>query len=152
CGADLARLRKRLAKYLDDKIERMPGNGQVSPRYALGVQRVLQRAAAHVQSANRQEINGGHVLVAMFAEPDSYAVYFLQEEEVTRFDVVNFISHGVSKVGADDDPKAAAEEGESDEEEGEEGGPGRKQSPAKALQSYAVNLNEKAAKGLIDPL
>ena len=72
---------------------------------------------------------------------------------MTRFDVVNFISHGVSKVGADDDPKAAAEEGEGDEgEEGEDGGPSRKQSPAKALQSYAVNLNEKAAKGLIDPL
>ncbi len=152
CGADLARLRKRLAKYLDDKVERVPGNEKVSPRYALGVQRVLQRAAAHVQSAGRQEINGGHVLVAMFAEPDSYAVYFLQEEEVTRFDVVNFISHGVSKVGADEDPKAAAEEGEGDEEEGEDGGPSRKQSPAKALQSYAVNLNEKAAKGLIDPL
>jgi ATP-dependent Clp protease ATP-binding subunit ClpA len=154
CGADLARLRKRLAKFLDDKIERVPGNGQVSPRYALGVQRVLQRAAAHGQSAGHQEINGGNVLVAMFAEPDSYAVYFLQEEEVTRFDVVNFISHGVSKVGADEDGKAAAEEGEgeAEDEEGEEGGPGRKQSPTKALQTYAINLNEKAAKGLIDPL
>ncbi|HEY2106803.1 MAG TPA: Clp protease N-terminal domain-containing protein [Candidatus Binataceae bacterium] len=151
CGADLARLRKRLGKFLDDKIERMPGHGQVTPRYALGVQRVLQRAAAHVQSAGRQEINGGNVLVAMFAEPDSYAVYFLQEEEVTRFDVVNFISHGVSKVDADDD-KTAAEEGAGEEEEGDDAGPGRRQSPAKALQTYAVNLNEKAAKGLIDPL
>src|SRR5208282_2288591 len=154
CGADLARLRKRLAKYLDDKIERMPGTSQVSPRYALGVQRVLQRAATHVQSAGRQEINGGNVLVAMFAEPDSYAVYFLQEEEVTRFDVVNFISHGVSKAGAADDAQASAEEGEGEEGEGEgeEGGSGPKQSPAKALQTYAINLNEKAAKGLIDPL
>ena len=123
CGADLGRLRKRLGKFLDDKIERMPGNGQVTPRYALGVQRVLQRAAAHVQSAGRQEINGGNVLVAMFAEPDSYAVYFLQEEQVTRFDVVNFISHGVSKVDADDDKAAAAEEGEGDDEESEEAGP-----------------------------
>jgi ATP-dependent Clp protease ATP-binding subunit ClpA len=151
CGADLTRLRKRLIKFLDDKIERVPGHGTVSPRYALGVQRVLQRAAAHVQSAGRQEINGGNVLVAMFAEPDSYAIYFLQEEEVTRFDVVNFISHGVSKVDTEDD-KAAAEEGETDEDEAEEAGPGRKQAPAKALQTYAVNLNEKAAKGLIDPL
>src|SRR5579875_2514698 len=148
CGADLARLRKRLLKYLDEKIERVPGHGQVSPRYALGVQRVLQRAAAHVQSAGRHEINGGNVLVAMFAEPDSYAVYFLQEEEVTRFDVVNYISHGVSKVDADDEEKAAPEDGA----EAEERGPGRKQSPAKALQTYAINLNEKAAKGLIDPL
>jgi ATP-dependent Clp protease ATP-binding subunit ClpA len=150
CGADLARLRKRLIKFLDEKVERVPGHSQVSPRYALGVQRVLQRAAAHVQSAGRQEINGGNVLVAMFAEPDSYAVYFLQEEEVTRFDVVNYISHGVSKVDADE--KAAAEEAEGEEEEGEEGGHSRKQSPGKALQTYAVNLNEKAAKGLIDPL
>ena len=151
CGADLTRLRKRLGKFLDDKIERLPGHGQVTPRYALGVQRVLQRAAAHVQSAGRQEINGGNVLVAMFAEPDSYAVYFLQEEEVTRFDVVNFISHGVSKVDADHE-KAGAEESEAEEEEGDEAGPSRRQSPAKALQTYAVNLNEKAAKGLIDPL
>jgi ATP-dependent Clp protease ATP-binding subunit ClpA len=152
CGADLARLRKRLTKFLDEKVERVPGHSQVSPRYALGVQRVLQRAAAHVQSAGRQEINGGNVLVAMFAEPDSYAVYFLQEEEVTRFDVVNYISHGVSKVDAEDE-KAGAEDAEAEEEEGEEGGaPNRKQSPGKALQTYAVNLNEKAAKGLIDPL
>src|SRR5579883_2444382 len=151
CGADLTRLRKRLIKFLDEKIERVPGHGQVSPRYALGVQRVLQRAAAHVQSAGRQEINGGNVLVAMFAEPDSYAVYFLQEEEVTRFDVVNYISHGVSKVDAEEE-KAGAEEGEADDDEAEEGGPARKQSPGKALQTYAVNLNEKAAKGLIDPL
>jgi len=150
CGADLARLRKRLGKYLDDKIERVPGTSQVSARYALGVQRVLQRAAAHVQSAGRQEINGGNVLVAMFAEPDSYAVYFLQEEEVTRFDVVNFISHGASKIGADEEGKGGAED-EAEQEEGEEG-PVRKQSPAKALQSYAINLTEKAAKGLIDPL
>ncbi len=151
CGADLARLRKRLLKYLDEKIERVPGHGQVSPRYALGVQRVLQRAAAHVQSAGRQEINGGNVLVAMFAEPDSYAVYFLQEEEVTRFDVVNYISHGVSKVEPDEE-KAGAEEIEGEEEDGEEGAHPRKQSAARALQTYAVNLNEKAAKGLIDPL
>ncbi len=151
CGADLVRLRKRLIKFLDEKIERVPGHGTVSPRYALGVQRVLQRAAAHVQSAGRQEINGGNVLVAMFAEPDSYAVYFLQEEEVTRFDVVNYISHGVSKVDAEEE-KAGAEEGEADDDEAEEGGPARKQSPGKALQTYAVNLNEKAAKGLIDPL
>src|SRR5271155_1572569 len=153
CGADLDVLRKRLAKYLDDKIERMPGTSAVSPRYALGVQRVLQRAAAHVQSAGRQEINGGNVLVAMFAEPDSYAVYFLQEEEVTRFDVVNFISHGVSKIGADGEGKATEgvdEEGEGGEDDEE--GPARKQSPAKALQTYAINLTEKAAKGLIDPL
>src|SRR5216684_60394 len=125
CGADMTRLRKRLENFLDEKIEALPAGSETAPRYSLAVQRVLQRAAAHVQSAGRQELTGANVLAAMFSEGDSHAVYFLQEEEVTRFDVVNFISHGVSKVGADEDGKAAAEEGEAEaeDEEGEEGGP-----------------------------
>ena len=78
----------------------MPKGEEVSPRYAIGVQRALQRAALHVQSAGRQEITGGNVLVAMFHETESPAIFFLQEQGVTRFDVINFISHGVSKSGA----------------------------------------------------
>src|SRR5579875_366824 len=109
CGADLHRLRKRLGRYLDEKVERLPAGIEVTPRYAAGVQRVLQRAAAHVQSAGRHEINGANVLVALFAEQDSYAVFFLQEEQVSRFDVVNFVSHGVSKIGADSSEEADAE-------------------------------------------
>src|SRR5207302_2000330 len=129
----------------------------VEPRYAVGVQRVLQRAALHVQSSGHDEINGGNVLVAMFHETDSHALYFLQQESVTRFDVVNYLSHGVSKIGAEE--KEDGEEHDhdhehepiGDDEGGEEGGP-RKLSPSKALKTYTINLTEKAAKGQIDPL
>jgi len=154
CGADLQRLRKRLERYLDEKIERLPAGAETTPHYAVGVQRVLQRAAAHVQSAGRREITGGNVLVALFAEQNSYALFFLQEEQVTRFDVVNFISHGVSKTGVDPAEHSAAgphQPEEEEEEEGEEGEP-KKIVPARALRNYATNLTEKAAKGLIDPL
>ncbi|HJU28070.1 MAG TPA: AAA family ATPase, partial [Candidatus Binataceae bacterium] len=156
CGADLEALRAKLRKYLDEDIERLPKGGSFQPHYANGVQRALQRAAVHAQSAGRSEINGSQVLVAMFHETESHAVFLLQEQGVTRFDVINFISHGVSKTGADQDREvrgAAEEEGESDNEaegEAEEGAP--KLSPAKALRTYAVNLSERAAKGQIDPL
>jgi ATP-dependent Clp protease ATP-binding subunit ClpA len=161
CGADLDALRKKLQKFLDNEIPSLPKGGSAQPHYANGVQRALQRAALHAQSAGRSEINGSQVLVAMFHESESHAVFLLQEEGVTRFDVINFISHGVSKNGADEDRElhgASDElegegEGESDAEgvgEGEEGTP--KISPAKALKTYAVNLAERAAKGKIDPL
>src|SRR5579862_5009157 len=160
CGADLDALRRKLAHYLDEQVERMPKGEEVSPRYAIGVQRALQRAALHVQSAGRQEITGGNVLVAMFHETESPAIFFLQEQGVTRFDVINFISHGVSKAGAEDDEDGGDEsdnkdsverdgghEHEGSDEEGE-----RKLSPSKALNTYAINLAKRAAEGKIDPL
>jgi ATP-dependent Clp protease ATP-binding subunit ClpA len=157
CGADLATLRKNLRKYLDEEIERLPKGEQVQPHYASGVQRALQRAALHAQSAGREEINGSQVLVALFNEAESQAVAFLQEQGVTRFDVINFISHGVSKTGPDQDREVRganeATEGDADtEEEGDDSGGAPKVSPAKALKTYAINLAEKAAKGQIDPL
>ena len=97
-GADLEELKKKLTRYLDEQVERMPKGETVMPRYAIGVQRALQRAALHVQSSGRNEINGGNVLVAMFHETESPAYFFLQEQNVSRFDVINFISHGVSKI------------------------------------------------------
>src|SRR6266849_6670982 len=103
CGADLDALRKKLQKYLDEEVERLPKGEQLQPHYANGVQRALQRAAMHAQSAGRPEITGAQVLVALFHEAESQGVYFLQEQGVTRFDVINFSSHGVSKNGADDD-------------------------------------------------
>ena len=106
CGADLEALKRKLVHYLDDQVERLPKGEQVSPHYALGVQRSLQRAALHVQSSGRQEISGGNVLVAMFHEIEAPAIFFLQEQGVTRFDVINFISHGVSKAGPLNDVKA----------------------------------------------
>src|ERR1700687_4878159 len=154
CGADLEALRKKLQKYLDEEVERLTRGGTFQPHYAAGVQRALQRAALHAQSAGRTEINGSQVLVAMFHETESHAVFLLQEQGVTRFDVINFISHGVSKTGADDDREvrgAAEEDHDVDgEPEGEDGTP--KISPAKALKTYAVNLAERAANGKIDPL
>jgi ATP-dependent Clp protease ATP-binding subunit ClpA len=152
CGANLDSLRKKLSKYLDEEIERLPKGDTVSPHYAMAVQRALQRAALHAQSAGRQEINGPGVLVAMFHEAETHALYFLQEEGVTRFDVVNFISHGVSKAGADEDRDAgASEDHDAGDEEGDSEGE-RRLSPAKALRTYAINLAERAAKGKIDPL
>src|SRR5271154_7148885 len=158
CGADLDALRRKLAHYLDEQVERMPKGEEVSPRYAIGVQRALQRAALHVQSAGRQEITGGNVLVAVFHETESPAIFFLQEQGVTRFDVINFISHGVSKSGAEEDDdgeesdgKDSVERGGHEHEGGDEDGE-RKLSPSKALNTYAINLAKRAADGKIDPL
>jgi ATP-dependent Clp protease ATP-binding subunit ClpA len=159
CGVNLDSLRRKLQSYLDDELERLPRGRDIAPRYAIGVQRALQRAALHAQSAGRPEINGPAVLVAMFQESESYALHFLQEEGITRFDVINFISHGVSKVGADEDratrgageDEADDEHEEAENDEDDEGGAPRL-SPARALKRYAINLAARAAKGQIDPL
>ena len=159
CGANLDSLRSKLRNYLDEGLEPMPKGARVAPHYAAGVQRVLQLAAMHEQSAGKTELNGPAVLVAMFRENESHAVFFLQQEEVTRFDLLNFISHGVSKIGADSPSERAGERGAADDEEAEmegegdgEAGDAPKLSPAKALSRYAINLAERAAKGSIDPL
>ncbi len=154
-GANLDLLKRKLEHYLDEQIERMPKGEEVAPRYAIGVQRALQRAALHSQSAGRNEINGGNVLVAMFHETESPAILFLQEQGVTRFDVINFISHGVSKIGTDEDQDVGGveEEGDEDSEEARAGDEGeRKISPSRALKTYTINLTERAAQGKIDPL
>ncbi|HUY26099.1 MAG TPA: ATP-dependent Clp protease ATP-binding subunit ClpA [Candidatus Binataceae bacterium] len=156
CGANLEALARKLERYLNDQVEPMPAGENIAPRYALGVQRALQRAAVHTQSAGRSEINGASVLVAMFQEAESPALFFLQEQGVTRFDVINFISHGVSKVGEDEARDAGGVDEEADDEDdahgdGDEEGE-RKLSPSKALLTYAVNLTERAAAGKIDPL
>src|SRR5579875_2350907 len=159
CGANLEALRKQLQAYLDDELERLPRGENLQPHYASGVQRALQRAALHAQSAGKTEINGSQVLVAMFHETESHAIRLLEEQGVTRFDAINFISHGVSKAGADEDRevRGAGEEEDHDHDgdaeagaEGDEGAP--KLSPAKALKTYAVNLNARAREGKIDPL
>ncbi len=146
CGADLEELRKRLIDFLERSVERIPGRGRTTPEYTVGVLRVLQRAALHVQSAGRQEVNGSNVLVAMFHETDSHALYFLSEQSITRLDVVNYISHGVSKLEAEREAPAR----DDDAEGGDEDAP--RLSPSRALKAYAVDLTERAAKGAIDPL
>ncbi|BBK30494.1 ATP-dependent Clp protease ATP-binding subunit ClpA [Stella humosa] len=146
CGVDLERLRRELVEYLDNELSNLVSSRLEDAKPTASFQRVLQRAAIHVQSSGREEVTGANVLVAMFAERESHAVYFLQEQDMTRFDAVNYISHGIAKVpgkgetrrvqGADED--AAAEKVV---KKGHE-----------ALDAYCVNLNKKARNGKIDPL
>ena len=146
CGADLEDLRTRLEKYFDERLEVVPEGTDQEPIQTMAVQRVLQRAIMHVHGAEKKEVDAGDILAAMFYEEHSYSVYFLKSQGITRLDVLSFISHGISKVG---DPEASAEEKPTIAP-----APGTKQEPRKAgaLESFAVNLIEKAADGLIDPL
>jgi ATP-dependent Clp protease ATP-binding subunit ClpA len=145
CGVDLSILRSKLIIYMDEDLAYLinPAMGDTKPTTAF--QRVLQRAAIHVQSSGREEVTGANVLVALFSERESHAVYFLQEQDMTRFDAVNYISHGIAKVaGAHDQTRVP------------KGAEGADETPVKvgkdALDSYCVNLNEKAKKGKIDTL
>jgi ATP-dependent Clp protease ATP-binding subunit ClpA len=143
CGGDIERLRKGLEEFFQTHLESLPGGSDHQPQQTLSFHRVLQRAVIHAQSAEKKEINGGNLLIAMFREPDSYAVYLLQEQGITRFDLVNYVSHGISKI-------AAAEEwSQSEEEQSEEEKPDRRVKP---LEAFAVNLVAKAQQGNIDPL
>jgi ATP-dependent Clp protease ATP-binding subunit ClpA len=146
CGVNLDKLRSELGEYLDNELSNLITNRPEDAKPTAGFQRVLQRAAIHVQSSGREEVTGANVLVALFSERESHAVYYLQEQEMTRFDAVNYISHGIAKApgrnetkrvsGADDD--AAAEK--------------VVKKGTEALEAYCVNLNKKAASGKIDPL
>ena len=98
CGGDLNRLQEELNSFLDEHVPLIPEDSEEDPQPGLGFQRVIQRAILHVQSSGKREVNGTNVLIAMFAEKDSHAVYFLHQQDVTRFDVVNFIAHGIAKV------------------------------------------------------
>jgi ATP-dependent Clp protease ATP-binding subunit ClpA len=143
CGGDIDRLRKGLEEFFQTHLEALPEGSEQQPQQTLSFHRVLQRAVIHAQSAEKKEINGGNILVAMFREPDCYAVYLLEEQGITRFDVVNYISHGISKI-------ATREEwSQSDEEQSEEEKPGRRVNP---LEAFTVNLVAKAQQGNIDPL
>jgi len=142
CGADFQSLQSELTDFLNETTPLIPENDERETQPTLGFQRVMQRAVFHVQSSGKQEVTGANVLVAIFSEPDSQAVYFLNKLGVTRLDVVNYLSHGISKIEDDSDEEFSAEIDE-------EGGEPQAKSP---LESYAVNLNEHAAQGKIDPL
>jgi ATP-dependent Clp protease ATP-binding subunit ClpA len=142
CGGDIDRLRKSLDEFFTGQMAALPEGVDQEPHQTLGFHRILQRAVIHAQSAEKKEINGGNLLIAMFREPDSFAVYLLEEQGITRFDVVNYVSHGISKT-------AAEEPAQTEEEQGEEEKPGKRQNPLKA---FAVDLVEKARQGNIDPL
>ncbi|MBK6356793.1 MAG: ATP-dependent Clp protease ATP-binding subunit ClpA [Betaproteobacteria bacterium] len=141
CGAKTDTLRKDLTNFIDEHTPTVSGEDDIDTQPTLGFQRVIQRAILHVQSSGKKEVNGANVLVAIYGEKDSHAVYFLQKQGVTRLDVVNYISHGISKVPQQ--AKAAPEsEVETDGEKGEAG----------PLEQYTINLNALALQGKIDPL
>ncbi|MCW5573588.1 MAG: AAA family ATPase, partial [Steroidobacteraceae bacterium] len=141
CGADLARLKSGLQEHVIESTPRLPEGDEREVQPTLGFQRVLQRAVFHVQSGGKNEVGVANVLVAIFSEKQSHAVYLLEKQGVTRLDVVNYVSHGLSKI-AEEKPSKDAEAAEG-EREPEGGG---------ALEKYTVNLNRRAAEGRIDPL
>ena len=143
CGGDIDRLRKALEEFFNGQLDILPEGVDQEPQQTLGFHRILQRAVIHAQSAEKKEITGGNLLIAMFREPDSYAVYLLEEQGITRFDVVNYVSHGISKISVGEEPA------QTEEEQGEEEKSGKRQNPLKA---FAVDLVAKARQGNIDPL
>ncbi len=143
-GADLDILKKELKTFLEETTPLLPPNDNRETQPTLGFQRVLQRAVFHVQSSGKKEVTGANVLVAIFSEQESQAAYFLNKQDITRLDVVNYISHGISKVSGDAHEEEAAPETEA---------PGNAEAPQKKpLENFASNLNEMAMKGKIDPL
>ena len=151
CGVDLDKLRQDLSEFLDKDLSGLATDRAGDPKPTAGFQRVVQRAAIHVQSSGRDEVTGANVLVALFSERESHAVYFLQLQDMTRLDAVNFISHGIAKAPgrAAQRPVTGSKEEPPPENEREEK-PGRRQQDA--LTNYCVNLNKKAQAGKIDPL
>jgi ATP-dependent Clp protease ATP-binding subunit ClpA len=144
CGADVVRLRKELQEFIDQTTPRLKDGDDREVQPTLGFQRVLQRAVFHVQSSGKKEVTTANVLVAIFSEKHSHAAYLLSMQEVARLDVVNFISHGLSKVGEDTPPK--------DKDEASTEGTDRDGESGSALDKYASNLNKLAMEGRIDPL
>ena len=149
CGVDLDKLRQDLGEFLDKDLSGLATDRAGDPKPTAGFQRVVQRAAIHVQSSGRDEVTGANVLVALFSERESHAVYFLQLQDMTRLDAVNFISHGIAKAPGRSAQRPVTGAKEEPPEEREEK-PGRRQQDA--LSNYCVNLNKKATAGKIDPL
>jgi ATP-dependent Clp protease ATP-binding subunit ClpA len=145
CGADIEALRKDIDGFLEETTPLIMDDDSRETQPTLGFQRVLQRAVFHVQSSEKTEVTGANVLVAIFSEQESQAVYFLNRQNITRLDVVNYISHGISKVPSDDATPHDAGSADSDNDTAES----RQES---ALETYASNLNEQARNGKIDPL
>jgi len=148
CSVDLDRLRREVLTYVDNELGNLVASHTEDAKPTASFQRVLQRAAIHVQSSGREEVTGANVLVAMFAERESHAVYFLQEQDMTRFDAVNYISHGIAKAPG----RAETRRVQGTEEEGERSEKGNQKRGHDALDAYCVNLNKKAKTGKIDPL
>ena len=145
CGGEIEQLRQNLNEFIDSNVPVLPEDSDAEVQPGLGFQRVIQRAILHVQGSGTKEVSGANVLVAIFGERDSHAVYFLSKQDVTRFDVVNYISHGISKVSGEG-IGLPAPDGEAEIDENSE------EASKSPLAVYAVNLNARAAAGQIDPL
>ena len=141
CGGNIEQLRKDLSTFIAEHTPTVEGEEDIDTQPTLGFQRVIQRAILHVQSSGKKEVNGANVLVAIFGEKDSHAVYYLQKQEITRLDMVNFIAHGISKV----QPSPARTEAEGEAE-------GDTPNAAGPLDHYTINLNALTLQGKIDPL
>jgi ATP-dependent Clp protease ATP-binding subunit ClpA len=141
CAADIEELRREVAGFIGQHTPTVPGDGEIDTQPTLGFQRVIQRAILHVQSSGKKEVNGANVLVAIFGEKDSHAVYFLQKQSISRLDVVNYISHGITKT-----PQPTGKGQEAPEPDTEA------QQQAGALENFTQNLNQLALTGKIDPL
>jgi len=154
CNVDIEALRRSLVDYIDKELANLVTDGREDSKPTAGFQRVIQRAVIHVQSSGREEVTGANVLVAIFAERESHAAYFLQEQEMTRYDAVNYISHGIAKRADMNEPRATRgveEERENRPSGGASEGEKEKKKES-ALDAYCVNLNKKAKTGKIDPL
>ena len=149
CSVDLDKLRKSLVGYIDAELENLITDGSEDSKPTAGFQRVIQRAVIHVQSSGREEVTGANVLVAIFAERESHAAYFLQEQDMTRYDAVNYISHGIAKRAGLSEPRLP--KGTDEPEEAKDKTTEEKKK-GDALDTYCVNLNKKAREGRIDPL
>jgi ATP-dependent Clp protease ATP-binding subunit ClpA len=146
CNVDMDALKKAVQKYVDEDLSTLVLDDSEEAKPTTGFQRVVQRAVLHVQNSGRDEVTGANVLVALFTERESHAVYFLQEQNMNRLDAVSYISHGIAKRPGMSQPKAV--KGSDDEEEGEK----QPKQGTEALEAYCVNLNEKAKSGKVDPL
>src|SRR5438093_7607832 len=145
CAANIEELRKALGDFITAHTPTVAGTGEIDTQPTLGFQRVIQRAILHVQSSGKKEVTGANVLVAIFGEKDSHAVYYLHQQGVTRLDVVNYIAHGIKKSDPPETPKSNEGGAESEKEESGD----TKGSP---LDQFTQNLNQLARDGKIDPL
>jgi len=158
CSVDIDELQSQLARYLDTELTALKADATVDPSPTAGFQRVVQRAILHVQSSGREEVTGANVLVALFSERESHAVFFLQQQDMTRLDAVSYISHGIAKSGASETRAVKGSGGSSDKDDNEDKkaergqDKGDKKGGESALKAYTVNLNDKARAGKVDPL
>ena len=155
CNVDLDELKQTVLTYIDTELDNLVTGYDEDSKPTAGFQRVIQRAVIHVQSSGREEVSGANVLVAIFAERESHAAYFLQEQQMTRYDAVNYISHGIAKRPGASETRAPR--GAEDDQSGPSGGDsaeegGKKKQQQDALTAYCVDLNKKAKAGRIDPL